>query len=118
MSIRTEEAYVPWAKRFILFHHKRHPGDMGTPEIRTFQEDYGRRLAIVFASPCCPKSERLAAPIGCAHWTCLLYGIQPCRHLTGEAHRLTVCLYDILNLRCIAASHRSHNRDADATTGG
>jgi hypothetical protein len=36
MSIRTEEAYVPWTKRFILFHHKRHPADMGTPEIRAF----------------------------------------------------------------------------------
>ena len=29
MSIRTETAYVQWAKRFILFHHKHHPADMG-----------------------------------------------------------------------------------------
>jgi len=36
MSIRTEEAYVLWAKRFILFHHKRHPKDMGAQEIRAF----------------------------------------------------------------------------------
>jgi site-specific recombinase XerD len=36
MSLRTEEAYVQWVKRFILFHHKRHPADMGAPEIRTF----------------------------------------------------------------------------------
>jgi len=36
MSLRTEEAYVAWAKRFILFHHKRHPKDMGAPEIRAF----------------------------------------------------------------------------------
>ena len=36
MSLRTEEAYVPWAKRFILFHHKRHPADMGAPEIQAF----------------------------------------------------------------------------------
>ena len=34
LSIRTEKAYVQWAKRFILFHHKRHPADMGAPEIR------------------------------------------------------------------------------------
>lgn len=32
-SIRTEEAYVLWARRFILFHHKRHPKDMGAQEI-------------------------------------------------------------------------------------
>lgn len=35
-SIRTEDAYVEWARRFILFHHKRHPRDMGTPEIEAF----------------------------------------------------------------------------------
>src|SRR5712691_5725789 len=36
LSISTEKAYVQWAKRFILFHHKRHPADMGAPEIRAF----------------------------------------------------------------------------------
>lgn len=35
-SIRTEEAYVDWARRFILFHGKRHPADMGAEEIRDF----------------------------------------------------------------------------------
>jgi hypothetical protein len=29
-SIRTEEAYVDWIRRYILFHHKRHPNEMGT----------------------------------------------------------------------------------------
>lgn len=36
MSIRTEEAYVGWVKRFLLFHDKRHPKDMGAEEIRAF----------------------------------------------------------------------------------
>ena len=35
-SIRTERAYIDWIKRFILFHHKRHPASMGAPEIRAF----------------------------------------------------------------------------------
>ena len=35
-SIRTEEAYVSWIKRYILFHHKRHPLQMGTLEIEAF----------------------------------------------------------------------------------
>ena len=35
-NIRTERAYVDWIKRFILFHHKRHPNDMGAPEIQAF----------------------------------------------------------------------------------
>ena len=35
-SIRTEEAYLDWAKRFILFHDKRHPADMAGPEVESF----------------------------------------------------------------------------------
>ncbi len=35
-SIRTEDVYVSWAKRFILFHNKKHPSDMGSPEIEQF----------------------------------------------------------------------------------
>ncbi len=35
-SIRTEEAYVNIIRRFILFHHKRHPKEMGTDEIRHY----------------------------------------------------------------------------------
>jgi len=35
-SYRTENTYVEWAKRFVLFHKKRHPRDMGTPEVEAF----------------------------------------------------------------------------------
>ena len=35
-SIRTEQAYVLWIKRYILFHNKRHPRDIGKPEIEAF----------------------------------------------------------------------------------
>ena len=35
-SIRTERAYVQWAKRFILFHGKKHPSAMGADEINAF----------------------------------------------------------------------------------
>ena len=35
-SIRTEESYVGWIKRFILFNAKRHPKDMGADEITRF----------------------------------------------------------------------------------
>jgi integron integrase len=35
-SLRTEKAYLNWIKRFILFHHKRHPQEMGRPEIEAF----------------------------------------------------------------------------------
>jgi integron integrase len=35
-SRRTEEAYAGWIRRFILFHRKRHPDDMGSVEVSTF----------------------------------------------------------------------------------
>jgi len=38
-ALRTEEAYVGWVRRFILFHHKRHPQTLGTPEVEAFLSD-------------------------------------------------------------------------------
>ena len=35
-SYRTEKAYVHWIKRFIFFHNKRHPAEMGEAEIGRF----------------------------------------------------------------------------------
>ena len=35
-SRRTEDAYVAWIRRYILFHGKRHPGELGAPEITRF----------------------------------------------------------------------------------
>jgi integron integrase len=35
-SIRTEQAYIYWIKRFILFHNKRHPREMGEKEVEAF----------------------------------------------------------------------------------
>src|SRR5258706_2069676 len=35
-SRRTEEAYLGWIRRFILFHDKRHPEGMGEQEISRF----------------------------------------------------------------------------------
>ena len=36
MSLRTEVAYVEWARRFILFHDRRHPKEMGGAEVTAF----------------------------------------------------------------------------------
>ena len=41
-SYRTEQTYIGWIKRFILFHKKRHPKDMGEKEI----EEYLTFLAV------------------------------------------------------------------------
>jgi hypothetical protein len=35
-SVRTEQVYVNWAKRFILLHRKRHPNPMRKPKIAQY----------------------------------------------------------------------------------
>ncbi len=35
-SLRTEKAYVFWIRRFVHFHGKRHPREMGAPEVEAF----------------------------------------------------------------------------------
>ena len=35
-AYRTEQAYVAWIKRYILFYDKRHPAEMGTAEVEAF----------------------------------------------------------------------------------
>ena len=35
-SYRTEKAYVNWIKRYILFHQKQHPADMGPEQVEAF----------------------------------------------------------------------------------
>ena len=35
-SLRTEDAYVQWIRRYIFFHNKRHPAEMGSREMEQF----------------------------------------------------------------------------------
>ena len=35
-SYRTEQTYIQWIRRHILFHNKTHPKDMGSAEIEAF----------------------------------------------------------------------------------
>jgi site-specific recombinase XerD len=42
-SLRTEESYLYWIRRFILFHGKQHPKDMGKDEITEFLSDLAIR---------------------------------------------------------------------------
>jgi site-specific recombinase XerD len=42
-SIRTEQAYVQWIRRFIVFHGKRHPREMGAEELTQFLSDLAIR---------------------------------------------------------------------------
>lgn len=46
-SLSTERSYVGWVRRFILFHGKRHPAEMGRAEVEAFLTDLatGREVA-------------------------------------------------------------------------
>jgi integron integrase len=35
-SVRTEKAYVGWTKRYVIYHGRRHPAEMGSPEVAEF----------------------------------------------------------------------------------
>jgi integron integrase len=35
-SIRTETAYVDWVRRFVVFHHRRHPRELGPEHVEAF----------------------------------------------------------------------------------
>lgn len=35
-SRSTEKSYIGWIRRFIVFHGKRHPAEMGAPEVAQF----------------------------------------------------------------------------------
>jgi Phage integrase, N-terminal SAM-like domain len=35
-SRRTEEAYVAWIRRYVIFHDRRHPSDLGPEHVRQF----------------------------------------------------------------------------------
>ena len=42
-SLRTEQAYVGWIRRFILANGKRHPAQMGQAEVEAFLTDLATR---------------------------------------------------------------------------
>jgi site-specific recombinase XerD len=46
LSYRTEQSYVGWVKRFILFQGKRHPRDMGAAEVRAFLTHLARNRGV------------------------------------------------------------------------
>jgi integron integrase len=45
-SLRTEEAYVYWVRRFIRFHHHRHPREMGAEELKAFLSSLAGPMAV------------------------------------------------------------------------
>ena len=56
-SLRTEEVYLGWIKRFVWFHGKRHPRDMGAAEVEAFLTDLAVKRKVSAAT----QNQALAA---------------------------------------------------------
>jgi integron integrase len=54
LAYRTEQTYIHWVKRFIFFHGKKHPKDLGAAEVETFLN----HLSI--NRNCSPNTQRIA----------------------------------------------------------
>ena len=59
-SLRTERSYVDWARRYILFHQKRHPLTLGEAEVAQFLTHFApvqtHTLAVVMRAFVCWKA--------------------------------------------------------------
>ena len=49
-SVRTEEQYIHWIKRFIYFSGKRHPAEMGAAEVTAFLNHLAREREVAAAT--------------------------------------------------------------------
>jgi site-specific recombinase XerD len=56
-SLRTEDTYVQWIRRFILFHDKQHPQAMGAAEVQQFLTD----LAVTHQVAASTQNQALSA---------------------------------------------------------
>ena len=65
-SMRTEEVYVQWIRRFILFHDKRHPRDMGAAEVNQFLSD----LAVTHKVAASTQNQAFAPYYFYTGWCC------------------------------------------------
>lgn len=50
LALRSEQAYLDWIRRFILFQGRRHPQDMGEPEVRAFLTGLAARQKVAAAT--------------------------------------------------------------------
>lgn len=54
-SYRTEKSYMQWIRRYILFHNKRHPKEMGLPEIEKFLTHLAVKNNVASSTHTCPS---------------------------------------------------------------
>lgn len=111
-SYRTEKTYAQWIKRYIFYHNKKHPAEMGKPEIEAFLA----HLAVEKNVAASTQNQALSALLFLYRdvlnqpvpWVDVLWAKKPQRlpvvlskgevqavmqHLTGEPHLIVQLLY-------------------------
>ena len=54
-SLRTEQTYIDWIKRYIIFNSKRHPAELGAPEVTAFLSDLAVNRKVAAATQIRPS---------------------------------------------------------------
>ena len=82
-SLRTEQAYCDWIKRYILFHRKAHPSTLGKPDIEAFlahlaverhvsastQNQAKAALLFLYGKSAKARARRIASPCSPPRWS-------------------------------------------------
>src|SRR5437867_13448847 len=87
-SPRTEESYVGWVRRFVVFHGRRHPDQLGEAEVRAFLEHLAERVRRWRRCCSCTKREEVRAVLAQLRGVARLVGLL----LYGSGVRLLECL--------------------------
>ncbi|MDD2722253.1 MAG: integron integrase [Gallionella sp.] len=106
-SRRTEESYTSWIRKFVFFHHKQHPRDMGAPEVEAFLTN----LAVNGKVSASTQTQALSALLFLYRevlgiklpWLDGLVRAKPSQRVptvlsVGEIHRLMPCLDGVYSL--------------------
>ncbi|MEO8306977.1 MAG: phage integrase N-terminal SAM-like domain-containing protein [Pseudomonadota bacterium] len=69
-SYRTEQQYVGWIRRYIVFHHLRHPSEMGAPEIECFLSHLARDRNVSASTQSKALAALVFSIVTCSRWRC------------------------------------------------
>ena len=62
-SYRTEQTYSDWCKRYILYHQKRHPAEMGVPEIQEYIIYLATDQQVAASTHTCPPTRYVSGTL-------------------------------------------------------